>query len=314
MNCLLQLPSTEARALLDSGAPVFVPVNPVEYHGPHLSLHNDALICGGLIRDLHARLAADAGAPGLPLLQVRELAVGVDPVPGPGSRPFSYAAVKRTVRAACEALAARGARRLVLMTFHGSPLHNLALEHAARQLRRQGVMVAAPFHAVLQQLITLDGAEHPAAFTELEPAQRAELMQQVDHDFHAGFMETSLALHYAPGSVDPAYTELPPCPTPRPARSMAALARGAAALGRGALARELRFAAAALGWYAVRPFPGYTGCPHLAQPRFGRYLAEQLTALQHQVVSQALGGAAPLRPALGWVRAVTLGGRLTAPR
>ena len=36
--------------LLATGAPVFLCVNPVEYHGPHLSLHNDRLISEGVAR------------------------------------------------------------------------------------------------------------------------------------------------------------------------------------------------------------------------------------------------------------------------
>ncbi|HEY4219853.1 MAG TPA: hypothetical protein VGO62_00890, partial [Myxococcota bacterium] len=50
------LPHSEARRALSSGAPVFLLVNPVEFHGPHLPLHNDELIALGLARDLHERL------------------------------------------------------------------------------------------------------------------------------------------------------------------------------------------------------------------------------------------------------------------
>ena len=51
---------------------MFVPVNPVEYHGPHLSLHNDAVITRGVARDLHAALGgADRGW--LSLLETRSI-------------------------------------------------------------------------------------------------------------------------------------------------------------------------------------------------------------------------------------------------
>ena len=46
---LFDLPHGRARALLDRGVPVFLTVNPVEYHGPHLSLHNDRLISLGTL-------------------------------------------------------------------------------------------------------------------------------------------------------------------------------------------------------------------------------------------------------------------------
>ena len=35
MTQLLDLPHAKAQALLASGAPVYLLVNPVEYHGPH---------------------------------------------------------------------------------------------------------------------------------------------------------------------------------------------------------------------------------------------------------------------------------------
>ncbi len=57
MTELLDLPHRRATTLLSSGAPVYLLVNPVEYHGPHLSLHNDRLVSMGLVRGLHARLA-----------------------------------------------------------------------------------------------------------------------------------------------------------------------------------------------------------------------------------------------------------------
>ena len=37
----LSMPHAEAREALATGAPVFLCVNPVEYHGPHLSLRQD---------------------------------------------------------------------------------------------------------------------------------------------------------------------------------------------------------------------------------------------------------------------------------
>src|SRR5512138_1227236 len=133
MLSLLDQPNAAARQLLATGVPVFVPVNPVEYHGPHLSLHNDHLVCAGYLRDLHDRLWPDA-----PFVVVRDLEVGVDPVPGPGSRPVAFATVRRMVEDACAAVADLGARAVVLGTFHGSPMHNHALERGVRLLERRG--------------------------------------------------------------------------------------------------------------------------------------------------------------------------------
>jgi len=81
----------DARALVGTGAPVYLGVNPVEYHGPHLSLHNDRLLTNGMIPLVHARLA-----PEHPILRVDDLEMGVGPVPGPGTPAVSF----RTLRAA----------------------------------------------------------------------------------------------------------------------------------------------------------------------------------------------------------------------
>jgi len=79
---LLDIPHQEARRLVKSGAPVYLTVNPVEYHGPHLSLHNDRLISIGLVREVHERLAEKHD---WPLLLGADLEVGVEPCPGPGT-------------------------------------------------------------------------------------------------------------------------------------------------------------------------------------------------------------------------------------
>ena len=56
-------PLALGRKSFPPGAPVWLGVNPVEYHGPHLSPHNDVLVCAGLVRDIHAKyLAANRNA------------------------------------------------------------------------------------------------------------------------------------------------------------------------------------------------------------------------------------------------------------
>ncbi|HEY3354357.1 MAG TPA: creatininase family protein [Polyangia bacterium] len=312
---LLERSSTAARATLASGAPVFVPVNPIEYHGPHLPLRTDGLVAAGLIRDLHAALAARRQ--GWPLLVVPDLEAGCDPVPGPGSRPVSYPRLRELVEGTCAALASLGARRVVLMTFHGSPLHNLALEAGVQLLRRRGVRAVAPFHLVLRRLI--DGAGQSVAAEALaevtDPEERASIARDLGRDIHAGFLETSLALHYAPASVHPRYVDLPPCPAVTPAAPLAAAARAARALGRRELAGELDFAAHGLGWYALRPFPAYTGRPHRATARAGAALAARIVAEGMPMVLEVLDGrAAPPPPVMTWAASLSLGGRVGLPQ
>lgn len=313
---LLDLPHSEARRLLRTGAPVYLTVNPVEYHGPHLSLHNDRLVSLGLVHALHQRLAARH--PEWPLLLAHDLEVGVDPCFGPGSRHGSYAQTSALVRESCRALAELGAERVVIMTFHGAPLHNLAIEDGIQLLARRGVPAVAPFNLVLAELTNprLDPRRFAQAFAHIEDArERDAMIRGLAFDFHAGFFETSMALHYAPESVAPDHVRLPPCASFTPDRLTRAAGLLARALGRDALASELDFAASGLGWFRLSPFPGYTGRPHRATREagaiFARFILDQL---EPAVESALLGRAQSPPPIMRWLRLASLGGRIGGAR
>lgn len=312
-----------ARAALGRGVPAYLLVNPIEYHGPHLSLRNDHLVSVGVARDLHAELRRRAGLAGAseevsPLLMTRDLDVGVEPAPGPGSQPVDYFAVRGAVLEACRELAALGASRVVLVTFHGSPLHAFALEEGARWLRRRGVRAVSPMGELLRELLAAEspgaaGDRYAEAYAHLPPERARALMADIASDFHGGFFETSLALHYAPESVRAFYTELPDC---APFAGPRLVARGVAGLrGLGARARaraeEVSLVARGAAWLSLRPFPGYTGAPSLATPAAGRVFARELTALFGDAAEAALyRGESPRPPPLGWLRWATLFGRV----
>lgn len=313
-HALFDLPHHDARRLLGSGAPVYLCVDPVEYHGPHLSLHNDRILSTGCVAALGERLQRRHD---WPILTADHLELGVEPCAGPGSRPFGFAFVRDAVVESCRALFELGARRVVLLTFHGSPLHNLALQAGVDWLRGQGARAVAPFHVVLHEMLGFTDAEPYAdalAFID-DPAERALVGPELGHDFHAGYVETSLALHWGPQSVSPIHRTLPPCPPITPDRVLGAAAAGARRLGREALARELDFAARAVGWSALRPFPGYTGWPHLAHAGSGAIFAERIIDRYEQVVDDVLiDGAAPPAPIVSWAAWATGGGRLMPHR
>lgn len=310
MAQLLDRPHAAVRAALAAGAPLFIPVNPVEFHGPHLSLHNDHLLAVGLAERLHAALW-----PEHPCLITRDLELGVDPCPGPGTRLSRFPEVRRAVLDAARSAHELGARTVVFMTFHGSPLHAVALDVGVRWLRKRGVVACDPFNALTAE-IGSDAllAQADPAVAHLPPVQAAAVKAALPLDVHAGFFETSLALHLAPGSVDPRHVELPPCPAPRPLRPLVWLSGLAGALGAQGLARELGFAAYGLGWYGLRPFPGYTSQPAAASAEAGRIIADLVVDRQVAVLRAAQAGQPTPRPLLGWTRWLTFGGRVGSPR
>jgi creatinine amidohydrolase len=312
MVSLFDLPHREARALLETGAPAFLCIDPVEYHGPHLPLHNDRLISAGLARDLHARLAQKH--PEWPYVVADNLAIGVEPTPGLGTRHTPYLRACALVREACRALAELGAKRVVLMTFHGAPLHNMALDAGVALLAELGIPAVSPLNLIMQAMLTEDGAPYAEAFAHIDDeGERAAMIRDLPRDFHAGFFETSMTLHYAPKSVSPSYVELPPCAKVQPIATFTRLSRIAALGGARELATELEFAAHALGWHALRPFPGYTGAPHRATARSGAYFARMIIDRYVTLVEDVFAGRARSpRPIMQWTAKLSLSGRLAA--
>jgi creatinine amidohydrolase len=309
---LLDLPHHEmVRAIASTEAPVFLAINPVEFHGPHLSLHNDRLVTDGLSRDLHAALAAERGG-SFPLLVAHDLELGVEPCSGPGTRHVAYANVRATLLEAVRALAEVGVRRLVINTFHGGGLHNLAIEAACDAFERTGGRAFAPLAVALQAMVSFDDTLLADALATLEEPERGRVREGLRFDFHAGWLETSLALHYAPASVSPRHRELAPAPSLGRDRALGLASTLARRFGAAGVAAELDFLASAATWTRQRPFLGYTGFPRLASAEAGRRIAAAFVAQYIAMGRDVLYGAprptprAPFR----FLPALTLGGRL----
>ncbi|MFH1436559.1 MAG: creatininase family protein [Pseudomonadota bacterium] len=306
---LLEEPHARAGRLCATGAPVYVGINPVEYHGPHLSLRNDAMISKGLALDMHGRLAEKF--PGWPLLWAGELGMGADPVPGPGSRPVPFVRVREAVLMTCRSLVNMGARRVVLMSFHGSPMHNMAVQAGIDFLAQKGVYGFAPMNLLARAILDLDPELVRKLIVPVKDAgDRRMLLKRAGIDLHAGFGETSLALHYAPETVSPDYKNLPPCPDVNPVFLLKSAAGIASACRAKTLGRELSYAASMVGWHLIKPFPGYTSCPHLANAESGAILADFIASAYAAAAASVLAGLEPSPPPImAWTRHLTFAGR-----
>lgn len=312
---IASLPHGQARRTLEGGAPVYLAVNPVEYHGPHLPLNTDHLLSMGMIRKLHPLLGQVRGlAADGPALIASPLHVGVDPTPGPGSVFVPYSTVRDLVIDNCRSLVAMGARRVILMTFHGAPLHSLAIDEGVRYLRREGVQAFSAFNVVLRAMLEYRPENHAEALGEIQDeAARAEITARLSSDFHAGFWETSLMLHLNPDCVADCYRELPPCPPYAPQAAFQRMASVARRAGAESLARECEFVAMGLGWMKLDPFPGYTGWPHLASSEAGAAFADDIARRYAETAKRVLvDGADDPRPILQWLGTLTLKGRISA--
>lgn len=306
---LLDKPWKEARRIVSSGSPVHLTINPVEYHGPHLSLHNDRLVSQGLIGDLHTRLLRDH--PDWELLVADDLEFGVEPAAGIGSRYVPYPVARRIIVEACRALAELGAKRVILGTFHGNPMHNLALQAGVDWLRKAGIPACAPFHLIVGAQLDLNAEDYRAAVAHLAKDDADRLLSKLRFDFHAGFFETSMAMLYAPDSVWSGVGGLPACPEWAADRGMAFAARVMKAIGATRIAAELEFGASGTGWGRMRPYYGYCSEPAFASALSGRVFADAILDRYVGVVESVfVRGEEPPKAIFGWLPAVSLGGRL----
>ncbi len=194
-------------------------------------------------------------------------------------------------------------------------MHEHALQAGVELLRHRGVPAVAPFNALLAELLTLDPADFAEAAAHIEDeGERQTVVEALRWDFHAGFFETSMALHYAPGSVDPRYRELPPCPPATPARGFELASKAARAAGATRTADELAYLSQAVGWLSLRPFPGYTSHPAHAAASAGAWCAAQLVERFTPIVAEVLAGRAPSPPPIvPWLPLVSVGGLVGPP-
>ena len=202
------------------------------------------------------------------MLAASPLELGVDPAPGLGSRASSFLHARRLVVDACLGLVQLGARRVVLMTFHGSPLHNAALHAGVEALRARGVAALAPFNYVLQEMLHLDTSALGGAVAHIrEGEERRRILQTLALDFTRGFFESSLALVAAPHSVSPRFRALPDCPALVPDAGVLRLGRWAERLGRAGALRRIALPGGGGRLDRAASLPGLHREPALRIPR-----------------------------------------------
>ncbi len=271
---------------------LFLFINPTEYHGPHLPLANDFLISRGLAGQLAVRLQKAgltkqfiAG----PLINL-----GLDPTPGAGTIATSVARFDAYLTQFARKLPLLGVKRVIIMTFHGAPRHNHAIQRFINRLGEAGIAALNPLNLLLSRMLTYQPGDFAAALEPIrDEAARALLAQKLGHDYHGGFFETSLTLALSPQSVDRLHTNLPDCPAIEiPAWQRAAI-HGIRSIGQDAAARELTYAAEAMAWLNLNPFPGYTGMPRFANRKSGEIFVKEILEIYEQAVREVFVGGKP---------------------
>lgn len=239
------LTSTEIAALPQDSTVAILPLAAIEQHGPHLPLSTDLDINLGLLRAAHERLPAATRITVLPPISV-----------GASREHSSYAGtfdvgpdtVRAQIRAAGEAVARAGGRRLLLHNSHGGNSDVAGI--AALDLRaEQGMLVVRAEYFRFPQA---DG---------ILPAD------EVRHGIHGGALETALMLALAPAKVRP--EQVPAHQRSRPHRL-------------GARAQ------APLAWLAQDLADnGVSGDPSLATAGAGQQLVEHYSKALAELIAEA---------------------------
>jgi len=201
----LETLSHDALSALDRGRTALVAtLSPLEVHGPHLPLGQDLMEGYALAERAVDKLAAQR--PDWTFLLLPPVPVATDCVPKLGSVPFPTSLVREVAYRLLKPFAEAGFARLAFSSFHGGPRHVLALEAAAAQLTADtGVPAASLFSMVLARIL-----EGRVFFDAVRDVPGREVtIEQLKRDQHAGFVETSLALHLWPNLVDEGWERLP---------------------------------------------------------------------------------------------------------
>ena len=169
----------EVRAYLESRRSVLLPIGITEQHGHHLPLSTDALIATGLARPAGQRLK---------MLVAPTFTLCYSGGALPGTINISPAVAGLALGENLGSLAAQGFRNFYLFLCHGGSENLRALQDALQMLLRNHPAFSEALIALLPvwRLSSPGKGWHAA---------------MADHDWHAGWLETSLVMHLAPDLV-----------------------------------------------------------------------------------------------------------------
>ncbi len=157
-----------------------LPTAAIEQHGPHLPVGVDTIINEGLLAMLRAQAPADMDIRILPVMAVGK---SNEHIWAPGTLTLTAETALRVWTEIGLSVARAGVRKMLVLNSHGGNVDIISI--LSRELRVQAGMfcVRAGWGS-----------------TGMEPGLFSD--RELTHGIHGGDSETSLMLHFAPGTVD----------------------------------------------------------------------------------------------------------------
>ncbi len=176
----------------------FVPISPLEGHGPHLPVGLDFFDANYFAQTMGSILLAKQAdfdaviLPGIPL--------GAQVYRQPGSIRTEPQALYKVTYGIGESLASWGFRYIFLLSGHGSPRHIVALESASMKIsRKYGVQMHSLSGALAIRFLRGEFVER---ISEMMPTPLTlDEKELLKGDIHGGWWETSMMLLLRPDLV-----------------------------------------------------------------------------------------------------------------
>lgn len=236
-------------------AVVFIPISPLEGHGPHLPLgvdFFDGIYFAELIAKILTQKRPDFDAliyPGIPL--------GTQVYRQAGSVRIDNITFYKLVVGLGQSLASSGFKYIFVLSGHGSPKDIVAIESAARKVRRKCKIEMYNLSGALAVRF-LKGEFVERISERLPKPLTPEEKNLLAKDIHGGWWETSMMLNLRPELVSDKFRDLP-------------------SIERGNENVETR--------------AGYYGSPALASKEFAQASLEVMTEEATRIIEKRLSGA-----------------------
>ncbi|MHB2016840.1 MAG: creatininase family protein [Candidatus Xenobia bacterium] len=185
----------------------FIPVSPLEEHGPHLPVGVDYFHAESFSNEVAKSFCTSH--PSWHAVIVPPLAVGVDVIDFVGSIRIRQRVLRDLMVDYGSSLARHGFKYIVVVSAHGGPGHIVALEEAAEMVsRRYRVKMISPTGRIAVRFLL--GEYVDSCNAHLPKPLTPEEISELKKDYHAGCWETSIMLKIRPDLVKQDYHKLEP--------------------------------------------------------------------------------------------------------